>query len=769
MIRPSLMRLTGSVALAWALSGCGGGGGINMTPPPVAEVPPPPLPPAPAPTPAPAPAPPPARSPYDTGEYRATIGAVSMNALAAYNRAATGAGIGIGVIDTGIDQNSAEFTGRISSDSQSVAGNASIADEGGHGTAVAFTAAGRRNGAGTQGVAFDATLVVLRADRPGTCADTPKDADESSCRIPTDAIARGIDVARGAGARVINISLGGAAAPSDLVAAVGRATAAGIVIVIAAGNDAADEPGPLAAVANDPTARNLVIIAGSVDANDAISSFSDRAGSGASHFLTAVGEGVLAPDQTGTRFIWSGTSFAAPQISGAVALLAQAFPNLSGAQIVSLLYQTTRDAGASGVDTVYGNGVIDLTRAFQPVGQTSVAGSRMVVSTTANGVLSAPMGDATTAGLGAVILDGYDRAFAIDLAKTLSRNRPSPVLLGQLRSEQRSLGMTVGGMTVSMTLAPRGDGSVKLQRTALGMTEARSAQMMAGSVTQRLGRDLSFGFGFAQGTNALTAKLSGQVEPAFLIANTAGNGFDSISRGSTAIRRMVGRTGITLATENGDILARRDGLQIGGRGWQRSGFTRSALSIDRRVGLIAARLTATRLDEADSVLGARFDPALGASRASSWFVDAQARFETGSGWTFGGGLHQGWTRAEVRGGLSGGGMIRSDAFAADFGKTGLFGRDSAGLRIAQPLRVARGGIDLALPTGVDALTARVDGWTTQRLNLAPQGREVDVEARYMRPLWLGNLQTNLYCRRDPGNIAASPNDYGLAMRYAVAF
>ena len=767
MRRPSRWRMTGSMALAWALAGCGGGGGINTTPPPVTQVPTPP--PAPAPTPPPTPSPTPTGSGYDTNEYRSTVGAVSMDALAAYNRGATGAGIGIGVIDTGIDRNSAEFTGRISSASQSVAGNASIDDEGGHGTAVAFTVAGRRNGVGTHGVAFDSTLIVLRADRPGTCADTPKDATESSCRISTDAIAQGIDVARGAGARVINISLGGAAAPPDLVAAIGRATAAGIVIVIAAGNDAADNPDPLAAVASDPGANNLIIIAGSVDANDAISSFSDRAGSGASHFLTAVGEDVLAPDQTGTRFAWAGTSFAAPQISGAVALLAQAFPNLSGAQIVGLLYQTARDAGASGVDPVFGNGVIDLTRAFQPVGQTSVAGSRMAVSTIANGALSAPMGDAETGTLGAIILDGYDRAFAIDLASTLRRSRPSATLLGQLRSRQRSLGMAIGGMTVSMTLAPRDDGSVALEKTVIGISEARAAQAVAGSVTQHLGRNLSFGFGFARGTNSLTAQLSGQGEPAFLIANTSGNGFDSVSRGSAAVRNIVGGTGITLAMENGDVLSRRDGVRTGGRGWDRSGFTQNALSLDRRVGPFFARLTATRLDEADTVLGARFDPALGASRAVSWFVDAHARIETEGGWMLGGQLRQGWTRTEVRGGLNGRGMIRTDAFSADIGKTALFGRDSVGLRIAQPLRVARGGIDLALPTDVDAFTARVDGWTMQRLNLAPKGRELDIEARYLRAFWLGDLQTNFYWRRNPGNIAAIEDDYGLAVRYGVAF
>ncbi|WP_447412508.1 S8 family serine peptidase, partial [Clostridium perfringens] len=78
-----------------------------------------------------------------------------MNALAAYNRGATGLGVNLAIIDSGIDTSSAEFGSRISAASQDVAGNTSIKDEGGHGTAVAFTAAGRRNDVGSHGVAFD--------------------------------------------------------------------------------------------------------------------------------------------------------------------------------------------------------------------------------------------------------------------------------------------------------------------------------------------------------------------------------------------------------------------------------------------------------------------------------------------------------------------------------------------------------------------------------------------------------------------------------------
>ena len=108
------------------------------------------------------------------------------------------------------------------------------------------------------GVAFDATIVNLRADKPGTCAT------KDGCTFYDDAIAAGIDAARAAGAQVINLSLGGSTPGHELLAAMQRAVNAGIVLVISAGNDG-EPPNPdpfaLTPAQNFP---GMVIIAGSV-------------------------------------------------------------------------------------------------------------------------------------------------------------------------------------------------------------------------------------------------------------------------------------------------------------------------------------------------------------------------------------------------------------------------------------------------------------------------------------------------------------------------
>lgn len=768
--------------LALAACGGGGGGGVNPMPAPV---------PAPTPTPVPTPAPVPTPTPtpgvnYDTAEYRATIGAISMNALTAYQNGGTGAGIRVGVIDSGIDLQSAEFgdcsggigTGscRIAGASIAAAGNSTIDDEGGHGTAVAFTLGGRRNDAGTHGVAFDAQLIVARADTPGSCA-TEGDDEDSGCSFGDNAIALGLDAARTGGARVVNISLGGDPPNARLLQAINDATAAGIVIVISAGNDGEEpegvNPDPFAGgAAASAGARGLVIIAGSVGTADQISTFSNRAGTGANAYLAAVGERVRAPDQTNTAMLWSGTSFSAPQIAGAVALLAQAFPNLSGAQIVQLLYATARDAGAAGVDPIYGRGVLDLTRAFQPVGTTSLAGSTGVVSTGVNGALSAPMGDARQGQLGAVVLDSFDRAFATELARSIVRQGPARRLPALMATRQRSFSVGMRDLSVAVSLVPTRD-TIRIERLGIGTRDAGVARMLAATVSGKLGSKAQFAIGASESGNTLTARLAGRDEPAFLVARDPlhSAGFDVDVRGSVAVRQSLGSWGVSLAQEQGQVLSRRD-TQFAALRWDplRSGYWRTTLGLDRSFGNLRAGLSLTRLSERDTVLGARFSGGLGAARADSNFIDLGLRYNIGEGWSLGGSMRQGWTNAKLRQGVEGRGLIRTNASAADIGKHGIFAlADSFGFRIAQPLRVSSGGIGIALPADWDYSTMAVSAWDQGFINMAPQGREIDYELRYSWPLVGGNISSNLFLRRNPGNFASFPSDKGGAVRLTLGF
>jgi hypothetical protein len=224
--------------------------------------------------------------------------------------------------------------------------------------------------------------------------------------------------------------------------------------------------------------------------------------------------------------------------------------------------------------------------------------------------------------------------------------------------------------------------------------------------------------------------------------------------------------------ESGDTLYRGDGTAIPllADRYRRSGYDRTSVTLDRRVGALGLWFGGSRLAERDSLLGARFGAALGAPHATSWFIDAAARFDAGGGWSLGGSLRQGWSYGALRFGVDGRAMVRTSAFSADLSKYGVFDRtDQLALRIAQPLRVSTGGLSLNLPTDFDYTTMSVSQWTVQRLNLAPTGRELDMEAAYSRAFGPGNVQTNLFYRRDPGNFARLPDDYGMALRYSYGF
>lgn len=152
--------------------------------------------------------------------------------------------------------------------------------------------------------------------------------------------------------------------------------AVGIANVFSGGNS-----GPNNTSINAPQRINTTIVntfsVGSINANDEdlpISTFSTRGpiqcpATDSSLIIhpevVAPGQGVRSAVGLNSFDVKSGTSMAAPHVSGAVLLLKEAFPELSGADILTALYFTAIDMGDAGEDNTYGMGLIDCLAAFE--------------------------------------------------------------------------------------------------------------------------------------------------------------------------------------------------------------------------------------------------------------------------------------------------------------------------------------------------------------------------------------------------------------------
>ncbi|HWI75039.1 MAG TPA: S8 family peptidase, partial [Baekduia sp.] len=209
-----------------------------------------------------------------------------------------------------------------------VEGDGTPQDANGHGTHVAGIVGARGgNGVGTAGVAWRVRLMAVRVLDAGA-------------RGTTTDVAKGIRYAVDNGARIVNLSLAGPASTPDLEDAVRYAQAHGVLIVVAAGNDGAN----LASAPTFPAAYgedNVLGVSATTQAGG-LSSVSDY-GPGAD--LAAPGEQILSTGLGGGYEWRTGTSMAAPEVSGALVLLAAARPDLDGAGLRNALLSGTRANG----------------------------------------------------------------------------------------------------------------------------------------------------------------------------------------------------------------------------------------------------------------------------------------------------------------------------------------------------------------------------------------------------------------------------------------
>jgi autotransporter-associated beta strand protein len=364
------------VGLAVSLSGCGGGGGNSN----VRGAAPAPSAPSSTPTPSPAPSP----SPSSNVPTPPTDAQLSLtNAYAAQRQGYNGAGVTIGVVDSGIMRSNPAVAGRVSQELIYVdpkQNNINVDDVVGHGTWVSEIAAGSSFAQFPGGIASGANLVSARI-----IADSAPDDNGSTppAQVTTSDATffgqLGGDLIN-AGVKVMNNSWGGITwdtTNASLNAAFDNAYVPFVeqhngLVVFAAGNDSQANPSTIAALPyyvrnTDPNLQKGWLVAVALNSNNPtqLDSYSNQCGVAMNFCLAAPGDVIVLDKNTTSSttnpnyYIVEGTSFAAPIVSGAAALVWQAYPYFTNDLVRQTLLGTATPIGAQPNPT-FGYGVLNI-------------------------------------------------------------------------------------------------------------------------------------------------------------------------------------------------------------------------------------------------------------------------------------------------------------------------------------------------------------------------------------------------------------------------
>ncbi len=656
-----------------------------------------------------------------------------------------------------------------------------------HATWVSDTAAGEFNSFAPLGVAYQATILSVRADDAGTCGFNPTG---SGCTFTDDNQALAInyiDNSHAPLARIVNISLGGPGAlDSNFETALSNAVADGIVFTIAAGNDGPAEKGDSsvefpAAYAVDPRYVGSVLAVGSVScsgpqtasncsnlANVSISSFSAVADNGTEDvragFLVAPGDNIIANcDPNAGCQVVSGTSFSAPTVAGALALLLQAFPTLTGKDAIKLLEQTANHSGNFSNSMIYGFGLIDLKAAFQQKGPLSVetaAGGIVTPGAAAGSSISTPFGDSVVRSnaLKTVGYDSFQRPFIVNMAQGFH--------VGPRRSLQSEIGVAQntaqvvfadGENRLSLTTNARPD--PELDRLALrGRYDIRTAD------DRRADVNLEADFG-ALSFQGWTGQSGMSPAPGL---GAGENAYALLAQPDHAIRAAYRLSpSLSFSAEAG-----------GGSPYSLYGFNDLApsrydmASARLSKGPLSLTLSAGQLLEPEGPLGS-FLP-----RGSTYALPAQTGFTTAR-------IDWAATSRLVLSAEAGTGRTRAEGVILGLGKGAVSSQwllaahtlcpaEQAGClrfdaEVGQPARI-EGGTFVASLAEIPTVDSQIIQFTPRRFSASPSGRELDLGFGLARDFtgW-GELEFRGLGILDENNQADIPPNLGVLASWRTRF
>ena len=552
-------------------------------------------------------------------------------------------------------------------------------------------------------------------------------------------------------------------------------------IVGAANGAYRDENGNVLASADYSSLQPNTIVVAGVDRNNVISAFSNRCGVAAAWCMVAPDEDIFTTtvdnpntlDIVETYTTVTGTSFAAPQVAGLLALLKQQFPNLTHPQIVARALNTATDLGAAGVDAIYGHGLLNVAAATNPVGVTGIStngllgGNYRSLASSTISYGSAFGSNAASAfnNVGVVFLDQDNAAFLANMgsmtrstAQQFNTNEAFDRFARPAERQEIDMGSNtkVGFSTERNTVSdhvvgdnPREEGNTGLSFRSFSLTQSVSNETQ-GSVHYKDSSALMLGF--SDGDRARVDRAINKNALSNPYASFAGNGFASVIK-TEGLGGTIKVAGFFGNSEN-DSEARNFGTQA-----------ELGYNLDKGAD---AYVSFGTLFEGNRVLGSKGEGALAFGNGTGTvYMGLGGKYSLDTTTTLHVAGYAGMTNPSVDADnslIKQASEIITSSFNASVERAGQFTKgDSVGFGISQPLRVESGNMQFAIPVAL-----AVDGDYSSLLSsnftqdLSAQGREMDLQFNYAFPMGKDETITMgaLY-RMDAGHVAGKDDMLGL--------
>jgi len=707
----------------------------------------------------------------------------NINAAAAYDAGYTGQGVTIAIVDTGVDLDHVELDANILTGYDFYNNDNNPDDDNGHGTHVAGIAAAEKNNIATHGVAYDAKILPIKAlssSGSGHSAD----------------IAKGIYYAINHGsspvvnanpAKIINLSIGSSNISSDplfpdIEAAMKSAidsSSVGALIVAAAGNDSKSNvswPARYAATITESGSekdsindlagnKGALIAVVAHDSSNSIASFSNHCGDAKDWCLSAPGAVIVSSYKNNQVAVTSGTSMAAPQASGAAAIIFEASLEhnntaLTGRQVAQILLDGA-NSSFSGYDAdIYGHGLLDVEASLNPLGVLSVptgssVGTGSVLLSTSSITTSSAFGDALSgSGASFTFLDGYNRAYNMKLASVTQGNDTFADF--DRKFGDYGYGFISNDIQISDNIS-FAYSNIMVQDSQEPEEEADSfARMSFGFENEKA--SASFNYNVPMEVSFAPAVFDGSSYRNTIMGRNSFVSF--VERGSSYVTKF--KTSDKTTVRSGSFISDDNGGSVLGF---ISDFIYHADNAD--LGLQTGFI-----NEENTLLGGRMDGAFAiAGNTPTWFYNFSGQMPLEEGIKLFGEYNFGITYAEAATTsiLEGISDIKSTSFALGVSFTDrLYDGDSLTLKIAQPLRAESGSATFDLPVARD-IAGNIYR-SREAISLSPSGREIDLGVFYDTP-YKGNSSLNLGAiyRMQPDHNKYAEPDSVFMVKYRLGF